>query len=411
MSDPNCKTFNGSVCVECSKGAVFNPFKVCIIVDPSCFTYNSDNGACTGCYPGFALSGSICVLSTASTVIDPNCLNYTSGKCVQCSLRYIIGANGACQNVNPLCNTYNPSGACLSCYPGYGVFNGNCVTTATTAIDPYCKTLSPTGLCLECSFGAYFTANKSCVPADPVCKTFDKNNGNCLTCYDSYIISGTTCVKTTLSLSDPNCAEFFQGLCLKCSTGFIFMDNGLCGLVNSNCKTYNNITGQCTSCYVGYQVSGGICVNGTAVALDPNCAAFNGNICINCSKNFYFGPNQICLSVDPLCNGYNPSNGECTGCYQSFVLQAGTCIHNANNSLTDPNCAAFLGTVCVTCGVRTFMNNLGLCQPISSDCNTYNSNNGACTSCYPGFNLQNGVCSASTSPSSCSKFNNDGTCS
>ena len=248
------------------------------------------------------------------------------------------------------------------------------------------------------------------MPADPVCKTFNATNGNCLTCYDSFVISGPTCVKGTAALSDPNCAQFYQGVCLKCSTGFIFMDNGLCGLVNSNCKTFNNITGQCTSCYQGYQVSNGLCVNGTAVALDPNCAAFNGNLCTNCSRNFYFGPNALCLAVDPLCNGYNPVNGACTGCYQSFALQNGACVPNANNSLTDPNCASFLGTVCVACGVRTFMNNSGLCQPISVNCNTYNNLNGQCTSCYPGFNLQTGVCSASTSPSSCSKFNNDGTC-
>ena len=118
------------------------------MVDPSCFTYDSSSGACTGCYPGFALSGPKCMLAATTTAIDTNCLNYTGGRCVQCSLRYIVGANGICQNVNPLCNTYNPAGACLSCYPGYGVSNGNCVTSAAAAIDQYCNTLSPTALCL-----------------------------------------------------------------------------------------------------------------------------------------------------------------------------------------------------------------------------------------------------------------------
>lgn len=38
--DPNCKTFQNNKCVECSKGAIFNPLGFCIIIDPSCATFD-----------------------------------------------------------------------------------------------------------------------------------------------------------------------------------------------------------------------------------------------------------------------------------------------------------------------------------------------------------------------------------
>ena len=65
--DPNCKTFNvDNICIECSKGAIFNPFGVCITVDPSCLDYDRADGFCTSCYAGYELSpGRRCVPAEA----------------------------------------------------------------------------------------------------------------------------------------------------------------------------------------------------------------------------------------------------------------------------------------------------------------------------------------------------------
>ena len=70
--DPNCKTFKNGVCTECSKGAIFNSFRVCIVIDPSCKTYSESDGGCTTCYPGYRVSGTICVKEDKG-VSDPNC--------------------------------------------------------------------------------------------------------------------------------------------------------------------------------------------------------------------------------------------------------------------------------------------------------------------------------------------------
>ena len=199
---------------------------------------------------------------------------------------------------------------------------------------------------------------------------------------------------------------------MKCSQGFIFLDTGKCGQVSANCKTFNSFTGVCTGCYLGYALEFGNCINSTnnLAAIDPNCAAFQNNICVTCSKNFYFNSNGACVAVDPLCKGFNPANGACTACYESFVLQGSICVEDTNFQSTDPNCAEWLQGVCLRCATRTFVNSQGLCQTVNINCNTYSSINGVCTSCYPGFENQNGQCIEAVSPSSCRTFNSDGTC-
>ena len=213
-------------------------------------------------------------------------------------------------------------------------------------------------------------------------------------------------------MSDPNCSEFFEGICTKCSKGYLFLDNGKCGLVSPDCKEFNSFSGECTDCYLGYALQNGKCINSTndIAAIDPNCAAFENNVCVKCSKNYFFGAFGSCTAVDPLCNGYNPDTGACTGCYASFVLRGPHCIEDKNNELTDPNCAEFFEGICIRCATRTFINNEGKCQDVDPSCNTYNPLNGLCNSCYPGFELQTGKCVEAVSISSCNKFYPDGTC-
>lgn len=246
----------------------------------------------------------------------------------------------------------------MSCYPGFELSGPACVKATSSVTDEYCKTWNG-DICTECSFGAFFLPNGKCTLADPLCRTFDQNNGNCMSCYASFELQGAKCIKSKQSLSDPNCAEFFEGLCTKCSKGFIFLDNGKCGLVSPDCKNYNTLTGACTECYMGFVLESGNCIKSTQdnADMDPNCAAFQEKVCIKCSKNFYFGINGVCTAVDPLCNGYDENTGACTGCYESFVLIGPACVEDKNFQLTDPNCASWLEGICVRCATRTVMDN------------------------------------------------------
>ena len=139
--DPNCKTFNNNVCSECSQGAIFNNQRVCIIVDPSCVTFDERDGSCTSCYAGYEIIGKACVLSENKDTRDPFCKEFFGDICAQCSNRYFINGFGFCQEVNPLCNNYDQStGNCLTCYPGFAIEGTGCVETTSEVTDQYCKT-------------------------------------------------------------------------------------------------------------------------------------------------------------------------------------------------------------------------------------------------------------------------------
>jgi hypothetical protein len=222
---------------------------------------------------------------------------------------------------------------------------------------------------------------------------------------------GAVCQKALQTLSDPNCAEFLQGICARCSTGYVFQNNGQCGLVSSDCKTFDQSTGYCLSCYLGFALNQGQCTRSNDTSpIDLNCASFVSGACVKCSKGFYFGSNGACLAVSPLCQTFDPATGSCLTCYPSFIVVGGACVEDKNHTQGDPNCASWLSGVCTACATRTFMDGNGLCQSVSIDCSTYSANNGACTSCYPGFALNQGKCALSTSPSSCSRFNARGDC-
>lgn len=88
-----------------------------------------------------------------------------------------------------------------------------------------------------------------------------------------------------------------------------------------------------------------------------------------------------------------------------------------NNNNNDPYCAQYQGNtnICAACSNRYFLSSrTGRCSPISNQCNTYDSNNGQCLSCYQGYTLSNGDCYILVSQSSydpnCKKADSNGVC-
>lgn len=59
-------------------------------------------------------------------------------------------------------------------------------------------------------------------------------------------------------VSDPNCFEMRDGVCVVCSNRFVKID-GKCTPVNDYCNTYDMVTGDCTSCYGGFVLRYGYC--------------------------------------------------------------------------------------------------------------------------------------------------------
>ena len=98
---------------------------------------------------------------------DSNCLiKDQMNSCVKCSDRF-WNNQGKCVSVDTQCKTYDPlNGKCLSCFPGFRCFNGECLIIR---IDPFCaQTNQLTGLCNKCSKGYYITSS-GCAQTSPQC--------------------------------------------------------------------------------------------------------------------------------------------------------------------------------------------------------------------------------------------------
>lgn len=150
------------------------------------------------------------------------------------------------------------------------------------------------------------------------------------------------------------------------------------------------------SCYVGYDLINGACVFSplnTAHPTDVGCKIWNGSVCLECSFNWYFNSNKVCVPTSDQCK---TSDGPvCTSCFLGYVLVNGTCQLSALNSAvpTDAGCSDWdwWGQVCKKCSNWWYFSN-GICIPVNALCRTYDATNGACLTCYTGYALNNGTC-------------------
>lgn len=144
--DPNCNTFNGSICTLCSKNFYLSSEGKCKAVNPSCNTYDPSNGNCTSCFAGYEVQNGNCVLSQNQPAIaNCNLIDSNTGKCTKCSFGFFFDSNGICAQQNPNCKTFNDATSlCIECYSGYDLLNNDCVKSVTKDIDPNCKTFNGT---------------------------------------------------------------------------------------------------------------------------------------------------------------------------------------------------------------------------------------------------------------------------
>ena len=49
-------------------------------------------------------------------------------------------------------------------------------------------------ICIECSFRFYFDENKVCRQVNDLCRTWDEENGDCLSCYGGYVLDAGRCL-------------------------------------------------------------------------------------------------------------------------------------------------------------------------------------------------------------------------
>ena len=121
------------------------------------------------------------------------------------------------------------------------------------------------------------------------------------------------------------------------------------------------------------------------------------------ANRYYFGNNNKCVPVNPLCNQYL-SNGACTSCYPGYQVQGGTCILAGQNK--DPFCKNWnTGGVCTGCYAGYFFNQVaGACKPFNPLCKKSSLSDGSCTDCFPGYTLRGGNCQIAFQDPNCQQF-------
>jgi len=154
--------------------------------------------------------------------------DWDNQKCLKCSNNWVFNSKNVCVPASDQCASHDASGACLTCYKGYDLKDGQCLYSDSNNAKP-----SDLGcglwnwneqVCLKCSNNWIFNNNKKCVPVADQCASNDQK-GNCLTCYKGYDLKEGLCLFSESNNAKP--ADLGCGLwdwdnqkCLKCSNNW-----------------------------------------------------------------------------------------------------------------------------------------------------------------------------------------------
>ena len=190
--------------------------------------------------------------------------------------------------------------------------------------------------------------------------------------------------------------------CLECSVRYYFNQERVCTPISDNCRTWNQETGACQTCYQGHVVND----NGECI-VDPNpfipaanslCKTWDGTRCLECSYRAYFNSENVCTPISDNCNTWDLATGNCLTCYHGFILVDGRCELAPGVTPSDLGCKIWdwQNQVCLTCSKNWVFNTNNVCTPVSDRCREHDEN-GLCTSCYFGYDLEAGSCIISPS--------------
>ena len=211
--------------------------------------------------------------------------------------------------------------------------------------------------------------------------------------------------------TDAGCAlwNWDQKVCLKCSVNWVDVQ-GVCVPVSDQCKMFN-LAGQCTDCYVGYNLNNGVCeLAPIEKPSDLGCGTWDwkNQKCLACSDNWVFNNMGACVPVSDQCKTFN-GFGACVSCYKGYNLVMGKCVVAPLEKVTDIGCGKWNWDqkICLECSVRYVFNAARTCVPVNDNCRAWDQS-GACTDCYAGYLLQGGSCTQGNSL--CENSNAQGAC-
>ncbi|KIP07475.1 hypothetical protein PHLGIDRAFT_29978 [Phlebiopsis gigantea 11061_1 CR5-6] len=182
---------------------------------------------CTGCLPGFVLSGGQCIESCPSdtfldpkdnvtcTACDSSCSTCAGSStfCLTCANNQ-LASGGKCVSSCPS-NTFSSSGACITCHPDCASCSGSAFNQCSSC--PSDRPVLTNGRCLPtCSKNQFFDkTSSSCQSCDSSCSSCSgAGPSNCLACSSSsQVLRGGTCTSTTCTGSSSVVAGL--GVCLS----------------------------------------------------------------------------------------------------------------------------------------------------------------------------------------------------
>ncbi|PIL33018.1 hypothetical protein GSI_04467 [Ganoderma sinense ZZ0214-1] len=195
----------------------------------SSFTVAStiDQVQCTGCLPGFVLSGGKCIASCPTgtflspkdnvtcTTCDSSCGTCAGSStfCLTCANNQ-LASNGSCVSSCPS-NTFSSSGQCISCHPDCASCSGSSFNQCSSC--PSDRPVLTNGRCLPtCSKGQFFDKTSStCQSCDSSCSSCSgAGPSNCLACSSSsQVLRSGTCSSANCSGTSSTISGL--GVCLS----------------------------------------------------------------------------------------------------------------------------------------------------------------------------------------------------
>ncbi|WAR30160.1 PTPRS-like protein [Mya arenaria] len=379
-----CKSCDSNSCLSCYNG--YWGVTCENNCTESCASCRKSNGDCFSCEQGYYLHNGKC------NTCDTHCDVCIATWCLSCFNGYWgetceYSCNESCAS----CRKWN--GNCISCDPGYYVYNGKCNTC-----DTHCAECVAT-LCTSCRDGYWGISCQNICTAN--CASCNIWTGDCLSCEPGY--RGGTC--------EERCVEYclecdrLNGNCISCDKGHW---GYACDACNVQCKTCNHSNG-CLECNVGYY--GQTC--------DKECGAYcqtcdRTNGCLQCLPGYYTH-NNICAECSYRSNGCTcTSKEQCSGCVDGYFLDPPLCSKCPEYCSNCNKSSLFGSTVCTSCPADTFGKT---CQYFcSQDCkNGYCDEENPDETCSQCANGRFGekcehICSLGCEPRNCTKETGSCTC-
>ena len=312
--------------------------------------------------------------------------------------------------------TLNDKETCISCNTGYHLDNKRCKVNTCTCLDgtPATGDNCPTNgeeNCHSCSIG-FNLENGICKGNTCTCSMGTAATGAtcpsngmevCVSCQQYYHNNGNLCSKNVCECPNGrpsrNCESNNQERCRGCNAGYSLDKLTFTCLADAVASCDNGLSasdGSCISCYDGYRLENGSCLQNTCsctsgyAATGSSCTTDNANICSSCIKG-YEVIGTDCVKVNCACDNGVPAR---KGCTTSTQQRCRSC-DSGYSQTSDFRCEADGSQAAPVISSPSFQPNC-YCNNGKANMQCTVNDRPSCKSCYNGYYLDGTGCKENT---------------